>query len=152
MSTAGGSVGELLYGSFYLPAVAFGYLSTHPGNEFHQYIANINVPLVAIDPSHLLYILYSLTAISFLGAIQAHGITRAIYGPDGPSDRPKNGTVQIRHQLEIGIQQLGEFYGKLRWRMAPKVLYFVPMRLLRRLTWLSGSVKIFFSSCDLLRR
>lgn len=202
MSTAGGSVGELSYGSFYLPAAAFGYLSIHPGSEFHQYIANINLPLVTIDQVHLLYILYSLTVISFLGAIQAHGIARAIYGPDGPSNRPKHGTVQIqhelaivlgiepervpivpcriaqrgfipeflsymlylsnkllgslpesaperqevehliedtppRHRLEIGIQQLGEFYGELRWRMAPKVLYFFPMGLLKRLTWLS---------------
>lgn len=202
MSPAGGSVGELSYGSFYLSAVAFGYLSTQPGSEFYQYVASINYPLVTIGPVHLLYILYGLTAVSFLGAIQAHGIARAIYGPDGPSDRPKHNTVHIqhelaivlgiapekvpivpcriaqrgfileilsyvvylsnvmiaslpessperreleqllkytppRHRLEIGIQQLAEFNGVLRWRMAPRVLYFVPMALLKRLTWLS---------------
>jgi hypothetical protein len=202
MSTAGGSVGELSYGSFYLSTAAFGYLSTQSGSEFHQYIANINVPLVTIDQAHLLYILYSLTVISFLGAIQAHGIARTIYGPDGPPDRPKHGTVQIQHQiaivlgiepervpivpcriaqrglipellsytqylnnkllvslsefspdhqdiehliedtpprhrLEIGIQQLDEFYGELRRRMVPRVVYFIPMGLLKHLTWLS---------------
>lgn len=202
MSITGGSIGKLSYGSFYLPAGAFGYLSTQPGSEFHQYVASINYPLVIIGPDQLLYILYSLTAISFLGAIQAHGIARAIYGPDGPSDRPKHETVQIkhelaivlgidpeqvpivpcriaqrgfilellsyavylsnvliaslpepsptrheeelllnhippRHRLEIGVQQLAEFNEVLRWRMAPRVLYFAPVGLLNRLTWLS---------------
>jgi len=202
MNTSGGSVGELSYGSFYLPAVAFGYLSTQPGSALLQYLARINYPLVTIEPGHLLYVLYVLTGVSFLGAIQAHGIARAIYGPGGPADRPKHKIAQIqhelaiilgiepdqvpivpcriaqrgfipellsyvlylsntviatlpkssperqqvehllddtppRHRLEIGIQQLGEFYKVLRWRMTPRILYFLPMGILRRLTWIS---------------
>lgn len=101
MGAVGGNVGELSYGSFYLPSIAFGYLSTQPANAFLQYFASINYPLFTIKPSHLLYVLYFLTVVSFLGAIQAHGIARAIYGPDGPSDRPKHSTVHIRHQLGI---------------------------------------------------
>jgi len=131
-----------------------------------------------------------------------HGIARAIYGPDGPSERPKHKSIQIQHglaiilgidpdqvplvpcriahrgfiqellsywffwsnnviaslpkssavrrendhligetppqhRLQIGIKQLLEFSQGLSWRMAPRIIYFLPLWLLRRLTLVS---------------
>lgn len=103
MSAASGSIGQLSYGSFYLPSIAFGYLSTQPNYPLLQYIPPVLGP--PFEPVHLFYIL---TALAFLGAMQVHGIARAIYGPKGPTSRPKQKTVQVRHELAIVLGEDAE--------------------------------------------
>jgi hypothetical protein len=98
------SVGQLSYGSFYLPTVAFGYLSTNAGSPLFQHIPHIQYLNEILDPIGLFYFL---TALSFISAIQFHGIARAIYGPDGPSSRPKHEIVQVRHTLAIILNEEG---------------------------------------------
>lgn len=63
------------------------------------------VPDILLFGQSPVSILYVLTGVSFLGALEAHGISRAIYGPGGPEERPKHGTVQIRHTLAIVLRE-----------------------------------------------
>jgi len=100
--SAATDIGELSYGSFYLPSVAFAYLSTQPNNPLIGYFPAVTLPGPTLKPVYLFYIL---TAISFVGAIQGHGIARAIYGPDGPAQRPKHKSVQVQHTLSIVLSE-----------------------------------------------
>lgn len=98
MSGASGSIGQLSYGSFYVSSLAFGYFSTQQDNPLLQFIPHTNLPGPTLEP---IYLFYALTAVAFLGAVEAHGIARAIYGPEGPTARPKHKTVQVKHELAI---------------------------------------------------
>lgn len=193
------SLGQLTYASFYLPTLGFGALATTPDNPVIQYLPQIPFLGPQIGPSILFY---ALAGLSFLGAMQAHGIARSIYGPDGPISRPKHKTLQVqhslaiilkkdadeiplvpcriahqgftlifldylqyrclkflypksaapedrrrfekrfgpvppRHQLEIGFHQLAAESKSWSWRAYPRFVYFVPMGLIKHLSWLS---------------
>ncbi|WP_162989886.1 hypothetical protein [Natronorubrum halophilum] len=98
--SAATNLGQLSYASFYLPPLTFGYLSFEDNNPFITYIAQINFEILifSLKPIHAFWFL---TAFTFLGAMQAHGVARAIYGPDGPEKRPKHKTIHIRHSLSF---------------------------------------------------
>jgi len=92
------SLGQLSYASLYLAPLTFGYLSFEENNPLIPYLPDLisNVPIQGYRPIHVFWFL---TAFTFLGGMQSHGVFRAIYGPNGPDERPKHGTVQIRHSL-----------------------------------------------------
>lgn len=46
-------------------------------------------------------------------------------------------TLPPRHRLEIGMEQLVKFYEHLSLWHLPQVLYFIPMALVKYLTWVS---------------
>lgn len=183
MSAAVGSVGQLSYGSFYLSSLAFGYLSIQPANSLSVIFPQVPLLGPMLEP---VYLFYFLTAVAFLGAVQAHGIARAVYGPDGPTVRPKHETVQIRHELAVvlgvdaedipitpcriaqrgvmsetlrlmagststrhrlksGIEQCLELRALLRWWKVPRVIYFIPMGVLKYLTWVSFLALVGFT-------
>lgn len=97
MSTAT-NLSQLSYASFYLPPLTFGYLSFEGNNPLLPYLTQIpiEIPIYDLEPIHVFWFL---TALTFLGAMQIHGVSRAIYGREGPEQRPKQKTVQIRHTL-----------------------------------------------------
>lgn len=94
------SLGQLSYASFYLPPLAFGYLSLESNNPLLPYLPQFHspTPIGGPEPIHLFWFL---TAFTFLGAMQVHGVSRAIYGNIGPEKRPKHKSVHIRHSLAI---------------------------------------------------
>ncbi|WP_226013587.1 hypothetical protein [Halomicrobium salinisoli] len=96
------SLGQLSYASFYLPSLAFGYLSIKENNSLLPYLTQVQfqLPIQGLKPIHVFWFL---TAFTFLGAMETHGVARAIYGPNGPTERPKDKTVQIRHTLAITL-------------------------------------------------
>lgn len=96
------SLGQLSYASFYLPPLTFGYLSVTDNNPLIAYLNNapIDMPFISLEPTHFFWFL---TAFTFLGAMQVHGVTRAIYGREGPGVRPKQKTVQVRHSLAFAL-------------------------------------------------
>lgn len=98
MSAGSEGVGELSYGTFYLPAFAFGYLAIWPDNPILQHLPQVDLIIFSMEP---VYFVYLLTGVSFLGAMQLHGVARAIYGPEGPSVRPKHSIVQLQHTIAI---------------------------------------------------
>jgi len=102
MSAAGGGLGELSYGSFYLPTIAFGYMASLPPATLTRLSKGWALIGLHVNVQHYLY---ALTLISFLGAMEAHGIGRAIYGPGGPERRPKHNVVQIHHSLAIVLNK-----------------------------------------------
>jgi cytochrome bd-type quinol oxidase subunit 2 len=97
---AGTSLGQLTYASFYLSSLTFGYLSFPDNNPLVSYPPTINHPVQFLQSIHLFWFL---TAFTFLGAMQVHGAAYALYGPNGPSERPKHNTVQIRHSLAFAL-------------------------------------------------
>lgn len=99
MSAATG-VGQLSYASFYLPPLTFGYLSFGDNNPLLSYFTHIPLDVPGLKPIHAFWFL---TAFTFLGAMQLHGVSRAIYGRKGPEERPKQKTVQIRHSLAFAL-------------------------------------------------
>ncbi|WP_254830181.1 hypothetical protein [Haloglomus salinum] len=96
------SLGQLSYASFYLPSLGFGVLATTSDNPIYEYIHPDIANTILFGPSA---VFYALTALTFLGAMQAHGISRLIFGPDGPSARPKNTTAHLRHTLAIVLDK-----------------------------------------------
>lgn len=94
---SGSSLGRLTYGVFYLPALTFSYLSVIPENPLYGYLPQ-TIFGQFVDPS---LIFGGLAVIAFFGAMQSHGVSRAIYGPKGPESRPKHKTTHVRHQLGI---------------------------------------------------
>ncbi|WP_440007554.1 hypothetical protein [Halomicrococcus sp. SG-WS-1] len=105
MSVSGSSVGELSYGVFYLPAVTFGYLGTQTDNPVVASFSQVSILGHSFGLS-LLFLIFSVFAV--IGAIELHGTTRAIYGPEGPSSRPKHETVQVQHTLAIVLNKAPE--------------------------------------------
>jgi hypothetical protein len=103
MSSAKTGMGQLTYGSFYVSSLGFGYVSIQSPTTVFARIADF-LPLISTTES-VSYILYLMTIITFLGAVQTHGITLAIYGVDGPRQNPKDGYVQIRHTLSIILNE-----------------------------------------------
>lgn len=99
------SLGQLSYASFYLPTLGFGALATVQEHPFIQYMPQLPLPGLELGPRLLFY---TLAGISFLGAMQAHGLARAIYGPEGPVARPKHKTTQIQHSLAIILKKDAE--------------------------------------------
>jgi hypothetical protein len=96
MSVSSTSVGKLGYGAFYLPVFAYGYFATEGVRILP--IVRQYLPMIPWFNETLLFSI--LTGVTLLGAIQIHGIARAIYGSH-PSSNPKQGSVQIRHSLAI---------------------------------------------------
>lgn len=97
------NLGKSSYASFYLAPLTFGYLSFEENNPLLQYIETIRVNLL-IEGLEVVHIFWVFTAFTFLGAMQVHGVSRAIYGPAGPAERPKHKVVQIRHSLAFVLQ------------------------------------------------
>ena len=89
-----GGIGQVSYSSLYLSPLAWGYLYT---TDLPPQLATL--PVIDFLPLELTLLL--LTGFTFLGAIQAHGIGRAVYGPDGPITKPKANEVQVRHEFAI---------------------------------------------------
>lgn len=98
MSASGSDIGQLGYGSFYVPSVAFGYFAATPGNAILQRTPEIHLSNHVLTPQGVLLLV---TSITFIGAMQQHGIGRAIFGRDGPGERPKQTAVAYRHTLAI---------------------------------------------------
>ncbi|MFD1586179.1 hypothetical protein ACFR9U_04235 [Halorientalis brevis] len=96
MTTSGSAFGQLSYGVFYVPSIVFGYLLSNPQDPAIDFL-----PTIGFMSLSRLDILSILAIVSFLGAIQGHGIARAVYGPDGPVYRPKQGSIQLQHTLAI---------------------------------------------------
>lgn len=96
------SLGRLSYASFYLPPLTFGYLSFEDNNPLLTYLTqiHINIPIQGLEP---IYVFWFLTAFTFLGGMQVHGVSRTIYGLGGPEERPKQKSVQIRHSLAFAL-------------------------------------------------
>lgn len=94
---SGSSLGRLTNGVFYLPALTFSYLSIIPENPLYGYFPQ-TIFGQSVAPS---LIFGGLAVIAFFGAMQSHGISRAIYGPNGPEARPKHKTTHVRHQMGI---------------------------------------------------
>jgi len=98
MSALGSDIGQLGYGSFYVPSVAFGYFAATPGNAILQRTPEIHLFNHVLTPQGVLLLV---TSITFIGAMQEHGIGRAIFGRNGPGERPKQTAVAYRHTLAI---------------------------------------------------
>lgn len=94
-----GTVGKLDYASFYLPALAFGYLafvSSPVSCSLTVLGTSLNLSYF-LPQSHLLILI----GYSLLGAMSIHGIANRIYGPEGPEKNPKNRWVFTRHTIAI---------------------------------------------------
>lgn len=100
MAVGSSSTGQLSYGSFYIPALASGYFSTQ-APTITEALHTLPILGKYFSSLPLVPALQALTIISFIGAMEAHGIVRAIHGPDGPVVKPKMTWVVIRHQLAI---------------------------------------------------
>jgi hypothetical protein len=98
MSASGSDIGQLGYGSFYIPSIAFGYFAATPGNPVLQRTPELHLLNHVLSPQGLLLLV---TSITFIGAMQEHGIAHAIFGRNGPAERPKQTDVAYRHTLAI---------------------------------------------------
>lgn len=98
MSVSGPSFAQLSYGSYYLPALGFGYLATQARGSVYQQLPSIELFGTTAGAFHYFMIL---AIFAFLGALQAHGLSISIYGREGPASRPKHKTVQLRHHFAI---------------------------------------------------
>ncbi len=124
-----GPFAKLGYGTFYLPALSFGYLYTQPDSaayspqfqtlEIFSYSLNIGFQYSLTASDFLLLFL-----ISLIGAVQIHGLTRSIYGPDAEEGERKLKSVTKREMLSMTTYLRAYLpTGKKFRRMANPTLY-----------------------------
>lgn len=98
MSVGASGFSDSSFTVLYIPTVAMAYLWSSPNIQIWE------IPILTFGVDLSLDLLAIFTFICLLGSIQHHAITKAIFGPSGPTHNPKKTSTALKSVLRIVIQ------------------------------------------------